>query len=374
VISYPASLKAIGGARTGIAPANLLDVLDVNGNLHYWSDRVIVAPNVITGVPTDTNVEASGPGAILIVPDGPAACTINWSDWTEGTGFPNGTTEIVFDGNGGATIQLTYSPSTNNSHNDYGVGGVHLVGAALGVTGPVAIPNLPDAGSVLTVQIFTTAWSYFGGSFPAAIYVIGPASANPDDTVHASVTWLYNTYAGAPEWEQPASSPTTYTPWLLSVSQFSFHRSLQTDIGSFVVQNLSGDTLSRDVEKIIRASALEGAFFVYRLWQPDAQASWLEVHGTLTVDEIGVDTVQLKGSQLLNPSQDDTPLEIYCETCQLQWGGRRCGSTQATECSYSFQTCQVLERIMVTMNDYEKNYGEATANTASNVINRRRKI
>lgn len=374
MISYPASLKAIGGARTGIAPANLLDVLDVNGNLHYWSDRVIVAPNVITGVPTDSNVEASGAGAVIVVPSGPAACNIDWSDWAgNGDSFANGTTEIVFDGNGGATIQLTSSPSTDKSHDDYGVNGVRLVGAALGVTGPVAIPNLPNAGSVLTVQIFTSDWNYMG-DIPAAIFVTGPASANPDNTVHASVTWLYNTYGGAPDWAQPASSATAYSPWLLSVSQFSFHRSLQTDIGSFVVQNLSGDMLSRDVEKMLRASALEGAFFVYRLWQPDAQASWLEVHGTLTVDEIGMDTVQLKGSQLLNPSQDDTPLEIYCETCQLQWGGRRCGSTQATECSYSFQTCQVVERIMVTMNDYEKNYGEATANTASNVINRRRKI
>jgi len=167
---------------------------------------------------------------------------------------------------------------------------------------------------------------------------------------------------------------TSYSPFLLSVSSFSFHRSLQTDVGSFILQNLSGDTLSRDFEKLARRSALEGALFVYRLWQPDAEAAWLEVHGTLTVDDIGVDTVKLKGTQLLNPAQDDTPLEIYSETCQLQWGGPRCGSTQSTECSYSFQTCQVPERIMVAMNHYEKNYGEAQAGTALNVINRRRVI
>jgi hypothetical protein len=34
----------------------------------------------------------------------------------------------------------------------------------------------------------------------------------------------------------------------------------------------------------------------------------------------------------------------------------------------------VVERIFVILNNYEKNYGEAVANTASNVINRRRKI
>ncbi len=33
---------------------------------------------------------------------------------------------------------------------------------------------------------------------------------------------------------------------------------------------------------MLRAS-LEGAFVVYRLWQADAEASWIEVHGSLTV-------------------------------------------------------------------------------------------
>ena len=165
-----------------------------------------------------------------------------------------------------------------------------------------------------------------------------------------------------------------YLPWILEVPEFKTYRSLQTDTGSFVLQNLSGDTLSRDFEKIMRRSALEGALFVYRLWQADAQASWLEVHGTLTVTDVGVDTVKLKGVQLLNPAQDDTPLEQYCETCQLQWGGPRCGATGSTECSYSLQTCQSPNRIMVEQNHFEKNYGEATANTAFNVINRRRAI
>jgi hypothetical protein len=141
-----------------------------------------------------------------------------------------------------------------------------------------------------------------------------------------------------------------------------------------VIQNLSGDTLSRDFEKIARRSALEGAMFVYRLWQADAQEAWLEVHGTLSVDDIGVDTVTLKGSQLINPAQDDTPLEIYSETCQLQWGGVRCGATGSTECSYSYQSCQSLARIMVVMNNFETNYGENVADTALNAINRRRII
>lgn len=166
----------------------------------------------------------------------------------------------------------------------------------------------------------------------------------------------------------------TYLPWLLSVPSFTFHRSLATDMGNFVVQNLSGNTLARDFETKLRASAIEGAFFVYRCWQADAESSWIVVHGTLTVEDIGDSSVTLKGVQLLNPAQDDTPLESYCETCQLTYGGKRCGATGSKECSYSYQSCQVVERIMVALNDYEKNYGESTANTATTVTNRSRRF
>jgi len=58
VIDYPAPLKAVGGARTGIAPVNILDVLDVNGNLYFWTDRPLNAPVVITG-----SMQGSGGGS-----------------------------------------------------------------------------------------------------------------------------------------------------------------------------------------------------------------------------------------------------------------------------------------------------------------------
>jgi hypothetical protein len=171
----------------------------------------------------------------------------------------------------------------------------------------------------------------------------------------------------------PAGS-TIYDPWLLTVPQLTFHRSAVTDVGSFVLQNLSGDSVSRDFEKIMRKSALEGAFFVYRCYQADAQAAWIEAHGTLTVEEVGVDTVTLKGSPAINSAQDDTPVLEYCETCQWRWGSPQCGATGSTECQYSYQSCQVLERILVVLNNYEKNYGETVANVPTQVVNRRRRF
>jgi hypothetical protein len=165
-----------------------------------------------------------------------------------------------------------------------------------------------------------------------------------------------------------------YQGWLLSSGPFTFNRSMATDSGSFKLQNISGTTLARDVEVQLRASAIEGALFLYRCWQNDAQAAWLLTIGTLTFDDGDSDTATFKTRPLSNPAQEDTPLEEYCETCQIQWAGPRCGSTEETECLYSFQSCQVVERIMVALNDFEKNYGEATANSPLTVINRSRRI
>ncbi|QNI34540.1 hypothetical protein H7849_11955 [Alloacidobacterium dinghuense] len=394
---YPPSLLAVGGARTGIAPVNLLDVEDINGNLYYWSDRPSDATPVITGS------VAPAPNVTPPVPV-PAGQQLAWAYATETAATGPGP-------NGGASSTLTSGAASMSSS-----GGLepHTYlcewqnfalpnlppGAVIQAIYPVAVLNFsttePSATATWAVSgtpsssgglnIPGNGLTDFDGQFTSTGSIGSTAAAIQNASITCSVQDSLGPHpviaameisfvALAVYYTAPAgSNGGVYKPWLLSVPSFAFHRSLQTDTGSFVVQNISGDTLSRDMEKIIRASALEGALFVYRLWQPDAEAAWLEVHGTLSVEPVGVDTVTLRGSQLINPSQDDTPLENYSETCQIQWAGRRCGSTQPTECSYSYQTCQVLERIMVVMNDYEKNYGEALANTAQQVINRRRRF
>lgn len=165
-----------------------------------------------------------------------------------------------------------------------------------------------------------------------------------------------------------------YSPWLLSAGPFIFNRSSATDIGSFIIQNISGNTLARDVETMLRATTLEGAVFVYRLWLPDAQDALIYIGGTLTFAGGTDDSASFRTKPFSNPAESNAPCEQYCETCQLDWGGARCGSTQSTECQYSFQSCQVLERIMVVLNHFEKNYGESGANSALTIINRNRRI
>lgn len=224
MIQYPKTLVQIGGARTGLAPANLLDLQTVEGNVYYWADRKTIAPCVI-----------------------------------------------------------------------------------------------PPVGSV-------------------------------------------------------AGQVVSYSPWVLNVGALKFFRSLQTITGSFLIQNISGDSMARDVEKILRASAIEGALAVYRMWEGAAKAARREVHGTVTASQITETELQLSLTGLLNASQGDTPAETYSETCQLVWGSLRCGATGSVECQYSFQSCQVVERFMGTMNSYEKNWGEAKLTLPTMQLNRRRKI
>jgi len=165
----------------------------------------------------------------------------------------------------------------------------------------------------------------------------------------------------------------SYLDWLLSAGPFTFNRSMAADSGSFRVQNVSGTTLARDLEVALTASAIEGAMFIYRYWQADAQAAWMQTSGTLTFSGGTPSDATFKTKPLSTPAQKDAPVEQYSETCQLQWAGPRCGSTQPTECQYSFQTCQVIERPMIVLNSFEQNYGEAVSNLVSPVLNRTRR-
>lgn len=380
MIALAPSLLAIGGARTGIAPANLLEIQDVNGNYYFWADRAISAPSVFTA----SQLLLQGAPVTPV----PLGQSVMWFFPAEAP--VNGNPRLNVGIGAGGTYTATYDGFASPIPLPAGAAVQAMYGmAALEVAGD---GDVAASGPGMTFPSGNT-WNgrYVGTNLGTDISAIGTyaftfeIATNPftAESETLSVTFVgiavYYTVPGQPGGSGPygwaeGAGWAEWEPWLLSVPQYQFHRSLQTDVGSFVVQNLSGDTLSRDVEKILRRSAIEGSQFVWTLWQPDALAAWFSVHGTLTVDPVGVDTLTLKGSQLLNPSQDDTPLEAYGESCQLQWAGPRCGSTESTECDYSFQSCQVPQHIMVTLNDYEKNYGEALANTTQQVINRARKF
>ncbi|HME57235.1 MAG TPA: hypothetical protein VKF63_02780 [Terracidiphilus sp.] len=62
----------------------------------------------------------------------------------------------------------------------------------------------------------------------------------------------------------------TYLPWLLQAGPFHLSRSMQSNIGNFLIQNVSGDSIARDMSTLITASTFEGAVFGYREWNLEA--------------------------------------------------------------------------------------------------------
>lgn len=163
----------------------------------------------------------------------------------------------------------------------------------------------------------------------------------------------------------------SYQPWLMSAPTFTFYRTMQTDVGSFAIQNVSGDTISREFEQATRRSTLEGAMFIYRYWDVAGEFAWLEVHGTLTVKNTPTLIGEIGTTQLF-AGQDDTPAGTYSESCQIVWGQKRCGATGDTECLYSYRTCQVIEHYVGILNNFEKNFTETIAAVPLQTVNRRR--
>lgn len=392
--AYPANLKAVGGARTGIAPVNLLDVQDVNGNLYFFADREIVAPSAIFGT---QSIAASLPAALApgqqVAWALPSKLLLATSTNGKAFGRPDGSFGYMSATSGpGADASLEWGefvvpplPSDAVIQDVYNV----VIASQDGVDGNTLYMVLFGAGATLPVPPYTNFQANNGlGALTLAQvqsatlrldFQQSTAGCSGQATISFVGVAIYYSSAqfsggGASYASTAPNLPVLYKPWLVGVPRITFNRSLQTDIGNFRLQNISGTTRSRDLDALLRSSAIEGALFVYRCWQPDAQAPWIEVHGTLTLENLPPDMGLVKGVQAINPAQDDTPLEEYSETCQWNWGLARCGSTQSTECLYSYPTCQVIERIGVAMNNYEKNYGETTANTPLVTINRARKV
>ena len=402
MINFPASLKAPGGAHSGMAPAHLLDVLDVNGNAYYWSDRPINAPRAlqpfvqpsVPGFPLTPPI-AAGAGQSIAWMYPQAATTQGLANFTRSGPGLVGVVQQFFQGPFTAPNILTFQsfqPALPPgaivdaaylvcNHSAWPSEGYMPFADTVGDVGQssVILAGAPGSGYSVAFEFHNTL-----GPAPGSPGYIGPFIGYDSQFLQIfaiGVCVYYHTPAGSGggggggggSLSLPNYGP--YVAWILSVPKIVFNRSLATDTGSFVLQNLSGDTMQRDFEKIARRSALEGAMFIYRLWDPAARASWIEHHGTFTVEGIPRETVSLKGSALTNLATYDTPMRQIGETCQqVIWGGRGCGATGSTECQYSFQTCQVPERFMGSLNNYEKNYGESLANVALKVINRRRRI
>lgn len=144
------------------------------------------------------------------------------------------------------------------------------------------------------------------------------------------------------------SGSVAYKPWLKRGLTIRRSMSLRTDAGSPRVQNVSGNTIERDVSKLFRDQEFEGAMVVIRLLNPPSLLLEEEFHGFLGEPDVGKQEVTLRCRQLLDTSGQDIPLETVGERCPwapARYKGKECGSTgSASTCDGTFDQCKDATR------------------------------
>jgi hypothetical protein len=135
----------------------------------------------------------------------------------------------------------------------------------------------------------------------------------------------------------------TYLPWLLRAGPFTLSRSMQADVGGFVLQNISGNTLQRDMQQMIKKATFEGAVFAYREWNLDAAKIEFEFHGQLSVLDVSQTHAEFAAEQSTNPS-DYQAVWLITESCPWRYASAACGDTTNNPCQHSFLTCRQPSR------------------------------
>jgi hypothetical protein len=161
-----------------------------------------------------------------------------------------------------------------------------------------------------------------------------------------------------------------YKAWILATQEFRFTRSLQTDSGEIQLQNLSGNTLRREVATLFASDEFTGAQFCYRLWRASAEQPTLTFMGKLTEPVIDEVLVHLKAACWFDPNNIEAMPYVFSESCQWFFGSAQCGSTSGTPCSNSLSTCSAVERfcgIISRITEYDQ---ETLISISSKQVNR----
>jgi hypothetical protein len=165
----------------------------------------------------------------------------------------------------------------------------------------------------------------------------------------------------------------TYLPWLLSAGPFHLSRSTQTDIGNFTVQNVSGDTLQRDVSAMFMGDAFENALFAFREWNLEAQLAEFEFHGTLSLTNLTEVMAEFAATQIFDMNNDEAA-DVYSEICAWRYASAACGDTSGNPCLHSWPTCRIPPRFHAVLNIMPSTMIPSDATISTRLVVRRRQV
>jgi phage-related protein len=131
-----------------------------------------------------------------------------------------------------------------------------------------------------------------------------------------------------------------YGVHVVGIDGFNSNRSMRTDGGSIILQNLSGNTIVRDVALAFDVREWEGALAVLRFWKLEMNAAaetWVGVLGEPQVDEAEV-TIAMGG--LMDPNTDTVPIFSMTEQCMWRYKSAQCGSVSGlATCNKDIPDC-----------------------------------
>ena len=151
--------------------------------------------------------------------------------------------------------------------------------------------------------------------------------------------WSDNNYNQFPN--EFSGALTTYSPWLKQVGPITLQKSFQADAGDIVLQNLSGNSIDRDVSSAVLAHEFEGALAVLRLWLPLFGGTFFQFHGYLSEQQPGEEEAVFRMLQLSDWTEFNIAEDVVSELCTWRYKSVQCGSTgTATSCPKRLTDCQ----------------------------------
>ena len=147
---------------------------------------------------------------------------------------------------------------------------------------------------------------------------------------------------------------TQYLDWITGAPKFHIYRSTQTDTASISVQNISGNTVERDVSAAFSKYEFIGALLIARVWRGDSEETLFTFVGTISHADVDNMKMDLTVEGFGNYSAIIAPAYNIDVTCPLIFGSKACGSTSPTPCDQSYGGCLSLNRFAGVITQWDQ--------------------
>lgn len=157
--------------------------------------------------------------------------------------------------------------------------------------------------------------------------------------------YYWSDFAGSYPMRLGAGGNVAYAPWVKPGLELERTRTPRSNIGDIVVQNLSGNTIERDVMTQLVTREFEGAFCLVRLWSLALAAALDEYSGFLQDQRPGEEEFAFTLNTMIDEAGTDALDIFYQATCPWRFKSRQCGSVgSAVACNKSFTDCSDVTR------------------------------